>query len=172
VKVLRAGQPDVPTLLANGDVEGLIEATRFQDMSDSSNVKCPDTVASSKAGLPADGRMRYANWGKGLALPPGDHAGANGNWWAVAAEQNCWTNGVDLDSVDLRWFTDPDQGSSTRYGYLYGENIRNLRHADASDGSMQPHWAVVETGWPFSQTAAQGGRRSCRPRCARPYGTR
>jgi hypothetical protein len=128
------------------------------DMSDDPSVRCPATLTSSKAGLPDDGRMRVANWGKGLALPPGDPAGANGNWWAGAAEQNCWTNGVDLDSVDLYWFTDPYQGSSTRYGYLYGESIRNLRHADAADGSMHPHWAVVETGWPFSQTAAQGGR--------------
>jgi HEAT repeat protein len=32
VKLLRTRQPDVPTLLANGDVEGLIEAARFQDV--------------------------------------------------------------------------------------------------------------------------------------------
>jgi hypothetical protein len=127
------------------------------DMSDNPSISCPESLDSIKASLPADGRMRFANWGKGLALLPSDAPGS-GNFWADTAEQNCWTNGVDLDSNDLYWFTDPYQGSSTRFGYLYGDNIRYLRHADASDGVMHPHWGFVETGWPFSQTAAEGAR--------------
>jgi hypothetical protein len=132
------------------------------DMSDNTSTKCPDTLNSIKPELPAHGRMRFANWGKGLALPPGDPSiGDNGNWWAHGTEQNCWTNNVDVDSVDLYWFTDPDPptgAGSERFGYEYGNNIRNLRHADASDGKMHPHWGFVETAWPFSQTAAEGGR--------------
>ena len=51
------------------------------DMSDGPSIKCPAMLNSSKAGVPA-GRMRVANWGKGLALPTGDPLGANGNWWS------------------------------------------------------------------------------------------
>src|SRR5215210_5481485 len=142
------------------------------EMSDSLGIRCPDMLTSSKAGLPGNSRLRYANWGKGLALPSGDPAGENGNWWAGAAEQNCWTNGVDLDSVDLYWFTDPYQGPSTRYGYLYGENIRNLAMR------MPPTGQCTRTGRSWRQAGRSPRRvprargRSCRPRCARPYGTR
>jgi hypothetical protein len=128
------------------------------DMTDGSTAaNCPSTLNGAKGNFPADGRMRYANYGKGLALPPGGNQFA-GNWWSDAAEQNCWTNGVDLDSVDMYWFTDPYQNGPL-YGYLYGDNIRNLRHADASDGTMHPHWGFVETGDPWSGN----GYRSIQP---------
>jgi hypothetical protein len=129
------------------------------DMRDGSTAStCPGTLSSERGGLRADGRMRTANFGKGLALAPKGNE-FTFNWWADAAEQNCWTNGVDLDSTDLYWFTDPYTSSAnSHFGYLYGDNIRNLRHADASDGVMHPHWGFVETAWPFNLTAADGAR--------------
>jgi hypothetical protein len=105
---------------------------------------CPDDLNTVNNGLPADNRLRYMNLGKGLALPPGD-----GNWWADAAEQNCWVDGVDLASDDLYWFTDPWQGEFC-CGYKYGDNITNLRNADASDGVRHPNWGFVEAGDPWS----------------------
>jgi len=119
----------------------------------SGTATCPSALTSEK-GQVRDGRAYFANWGKGLALSPT----ASNNWWADATEQSCWTNGVDVDSVDMYWFTDPFDGLGNRDAYRYGQNIDNLRHADASDGKMHPHWGFTETGWPFTESAAQGGR--------------
>ena len=59
---------------------------------------------------------------------------------------------------DLYWFSDPYNGPGNRFGYKYGEDVKNLRHADLSDGRPQPLWNFVETGWPFSESAAEGAR--------------
>jgi hypothetical protein len=158
VYVWPGNQVDMPAIKADGRFRVINDSAssagpetagwKLGDEDDASDTAtCPNTLNQEKSHYPNDGRMWYANWTKGLALPPGGNAYA-ANWWADAAEQNCWTNGVDLDSVDFYWFTDPWQGGPY-YGFLYGDDIRNLRHADASDGQMHPHWGFVETGWPF-----------------------
>jgi hypothetical protein len=119
---------------------------------------CPGNQNSRKIG---DGRMTMANYGKGLALPPGDRADLGHdihNWWANTAEANCYANAVDIASVDMYWFTDPFDGANHRYGYLYGENVKNLRRAALSDGKAQPLWNFIETGYPFTESPAEGGR--------------
>ena len=128
-----------------------------EDMTAPDNA-CPANQNSLKLN---DGRMTMANFGKGLALPPGDGADLDAdihNWWANTAEANCYANGVDIPSVDMYWFTDPYDGPNHRYGYLYGENVKNLRRAALSDGKAQPLWNFIETGYPFTESAAQGGR--------------
>ncbi len=50
--------------------------------------------------------------------------------------------------------------------------IDRVRQLDAMDGKRQPIWAFVEVGWPFTQTAAEGGRRSHLLRCGRRSGSR
>ena len=128
-----------------------------EDMTAPDNA-CPGNQNSRKVG---DGRMTMANYGKGLALPPGDRADLAHdihNWWANTAEANCYANAVDVPSVDMYWFTDPFDGVNHRYGYLYGENVKNLRRAALSDGKAQPLWNFIETSWPFTESAAQGGR--------------
>ena len=128
-----------------------------EDMTAPDNA-CPGNQNSRKVG---DGRMTMANYGKGLALPPGDRADLDHdihNWWANTAEANCYANAVDVPSVDMYWFTDPFDGVNHRYGYLYGENVKNLRRAALSDGKAQPLWNFIETSWPFTESAAQGGR--------------
>ena len=81
---------------------------------------CPSDTNAVKNGLPADGRLRFTNYGKGLALPPGT---ANFNFWADRAEQDCRANAQDVTSVDLYHFTDPYQDPSTPSGYAYGDNM-------------------------------------------------
>ena len=128
-----------------------------EDMTAPDNA-CPGNQNSRKVG---DGRMTMANYGKGLALPPGDRADLGHdihNWWANTAEADCYANAVDVASVDMYWFTDPFDGVNHRYGYLYGENVKNLRRAALSDGKAQPLWNFIETSWPFTESAAQGGR--------------
>lgn len=123
------------------------------DEQDMSGATCPSALDAAKATLPADGKFRYGQYGKGVALPPhnpGD-PGSNGNWWSDAVEQNCWVNGVDVASNDLYWFTDPHQGVYC-CGWRYGDNITHLRNADASDGQRHPNWAFVETGHPWSES--------------------
>ncbi len=117
---------------------------------------CPGDVDAVKASLPADGRMRFFNYGKGLALPPGTVDGTT-NWWADAAEQNCWINAVQAASNDFYWFTDPYEA---RYccGFKYGDNITAMRNADANNGNRQPNWGFVETGDPWGN-----GTRSITP---------
>ena len=115
---------------------------------DMTGESCPDDLNIVKNRLPADGRLRVMNFGKGLALPPGDDPGVNGNWWSGTAEQNCLANGVDLASVDMYWFTDPWQGDFC-CGYRYGDNVTNLRNADATDGHRHPNWSFVEVGEPW-----------------------
>ena len=50
-------------------------------------------------------------------------------------------------------------GPTLRRAANYGYQIDYLRHLDSLDGKRQPVWAVVELGWPFSESASQGGRR-------------
>jgi hypothetical protein len=49
-----------------------------------------------------------------------------------------------------------------RGGWNYGYVLDRLRFLDGLDGASpaqrKPIWAFVELGWPFSETAAQGGR--------------
>ena len=54
---------------------------------DMTGESCPDDLNTVKNRLPADGLLRVMNYGKGLALPPGDDPGVNGNWWSGTAEQ-------------------------------------------------------------------------------------
>ena len=115
---------------------------------DMTGQSCPGDLNAVKSGLPQDGRMRYMNLGKGLALSPGDPPGKNDNWWSGAAEQNCWANGLDLASVDMYWFTDPWTGAFC-CGYNYGDNVTNLRNADATDGKRHPNWGFVEATDPW-----------------------
>ena len=40
----------------------------------------------------------------------------------------------------------------------YGYQVDYMRRLDARDGMRRPIWNVVETGWPFQESAAQGAR--------------
>ena len=46
-------------------------------------------------------------------------------------------------------------GAQVRRAANYGYQIDRVRQLDALDGRRQPIWAFVETGWPFTQTAAR-----------------
>jgi len=120
--------------------------------------------------LPADGRFRVANYGKGIL------------YWNSDADASHYVNQFQqVFSADQYWFTDPWQipdmpaqpwmpegaggaspilpVSQVRRAANYGYQIDRERQLDAMDGKRQPIWAVVEVGWPFTQTAAEGGRQ-------------
>ena len=108
------------------------------------------------AGLPQDGRFRYNNYGKGVLE------------WESDADAARFINGLSggntfqqVVSTDYYWFTDPNALDNPRYGFgsSYGDDVRKVRRLDALDGVRQPVWHFVELGWPWTESAAQGGRR-------------
>jgi hypothetical protein len=117
---------------------------------------CGYTVMSRlSAGFPNDGRLRYANYGKGVYFWQGDPD--------AARFVNEYTQVV---STDIYWYTDPNVcGEAERYRGLppgqcrvaanYGAVIDRQRMLDAMDGRLQPIWGFVENGLPFNT----GGRK-------------
>jgi hypothetical protein len=115
-----------------------------------------DTMRQANASTPSDGRARYANYGKGVG------------WWETDAQASCFVNEFqDLQSIDAYWMTDPNEkppakqaGTQRAYKpWSYGWSVDRMRALDARDGERKPIWNFVETGWPWGETEAQGGRR-------------
>jgi hypothetical protein len=103
-----------------------------------------------RAGLPRDNRLRYNNYGKGVIF------------WESDSEAGRFINAYqDVVSSDLYWFTDPNERSRPGYRVAasYGATVDRMRHLDTRDGKRQPVWNLVELGWPFTESASQGGRR-------------
>ncbi|HZB30806.1 MAG TPA: hypothetical protein VE465_11640 [Streptosporangiaceae bacterium] len=115
-----------------------------------------DMLDGVLADLPRDGRFRYNNYGKGVLE------------WESDADAARFINGRSgpnsyqhVVATDYYWFTDPNAQSHPRHGFgsSYGDDVRRVRRLDAVDGARMPVWHVVELGWPFTESAAQGGRR-------------
>jgi hypothetical protein len=114
--------------------------------------------------LPSDRRLRFNNYGKGVLLWEDDPFAAR------------WVNRYqDIVTTDLYWFTDPNQIGMTAPPWLpehgrqmtlsqvrraanYGYQIDRVRALDRRDGRRKPIWAVIELGWPFTESGAQGAR--------------
>jgi hypothetical protein len=47
-----------------------------------------------------------------------------------------------------------------------------MRNLDRMDGTRMPIWNSVETGWPFTDSARQGGRRILPAEARAAYGIR
>jgi hypothetical protein len=108
------------------------------------------------AGLPADGRLRYNNYGKGVMF------------WQSDAEASRFVNAQDLVSADTYWFTDNNICSQWEGGALltgatraltaaechrasnYGATVRRMR-ALVNPPRSRPVWAFVEVGHPFTE---------------------
>jgi hypothetical protein len=108
---------------------------------------CPGAIDSIKSRLPADGRLRYSNYGKGVLI-----WGATGYNGHDDTSSACFINRQDVTSADLYWHTDPYETShpqsNTSWGY--GWSVERMRMLDAKDGKRQPIWNFVELGCPFS----------------------
>jgi hypothetical protein len=114
------------------------------------------TLENILAGLPQDGRFRYNNYGKGVLEWQNDADAArfiNGRSGPNSFQQ--------VVSTDFYWFTDPNERGDPRYGFgsSYGDDVGKVRRLDAMDGVRQAVWHFVELGWPWTESAAQGGRR-------------
>ncbi|MEV0583074.1 hypothetical protein [Nonomuraea sp. NPDC050310] len=112
-----------------------------------------------KSKLPAnDGRMYYANYGKGVGM-----------WWSDEDNATFVNDYTDVVSTDMYWYTDagicveaknilkfPESHcpKAADYGWL----LDKQRRLDATDGKLQPIYAFVEVGWPFSEQNGSGVR--------------
>ena len=115
------------------------------------------------ASLPQDGRARYNNYGKGVLLWEGDAQAAqfvNDYQQFVSADLYWFTDPNQIDMVGQSWLPEGERQMTlaevrraANYGYLI-DRMRGL----ISPARSKPVWAVVEVGWPFTETAAQGGR--------------
>ncbi|WP_410814240.1 DUF4082 domain-containing protein [Micromonospora sp. 067-2] len=106
--------------------------------------------------LPADGRLRYANYGKGVMF------------WETDAEAGRFVNSyTSVVSNDIYWYTDPGvcespsegPGIGVRREYCrraanYGRTMDRMRQVDGADGKRQPIFAFVEVGHPFTENDA------------------
>ncbi len=116
-----------------------------------------DVLRRLSAKLPTgDGRMRYANFGKGVMF------------WESDSDASQFVNGyTSLFSSDIYWYTDPNvclsssegpsigvAASTCRRAANYGLTMQRMRHVDALDGKRQPIWAFVELGHPFQEASA------------------
>lgn len=116
----------------------------------------PSTLAGINQRLPKDGRMRYANYGKGVAF------------WETTSQASRFVNGFqDVVSDDNYWFTDEDLCEASQGGQLlgihralspaechraanYGATVTRLRSL-VSPARSKPVWGVVEVGHPASE---------------------
>jgi hypothetical protein len=108
---------------------------------------CHGSLETVKNSLPADGRARYNNYGKGVLL------------WQSDAEAACFIDAQELVSSDLYWHTDPEAARGRGRSAAYGRTVDRQRFLDGLDGERKPIWNVVETGWPWSENPARHGGR-------------
>lgn len=116
-----------------------------------------DVLRRLSAKLPSgDGRMRYANFGKGVMF------------WNTDSEASHFVNSyTSLFSSDIYWYTDPNvclsasegpsigvPASTCRRAANYGLTMQRMRQVDAMDGKRQPIWAFVELGHPSQESSA------------------
>ncbi|MFG1961887.1 hypothetical protein [Nonomuraea sp. NPDC049028] len=97
-----------------------------------------------------DGRLHYANYGKGIAM------------WESDDEAKKFVNSyTDVMSTDVYWYTDtgicPEAENFIKLptdrcprAANYGMVVDRGRKLDALDGKRQPIYAFVELGWPGS----------------------
>lgn len=121
-----------------------------------SGAKCGYTVQQKvREGLPSDGRLRFTNYGKGIAF------------WQSDAEAAKFVNEYqDVLSADTYWFTDMNIcGISEGAAFFkvsqlpadachrasnYGRTVSRLRSLVKPAGS-KPVWGFVEVGHPFTE---------------------
>ncbi len=119
------------------------------------DAQCGYTVMRTRAAShPSDGRLRYANYGKGVFM------------WETDAEAEPFVNAyTDIVSTDIYWYTDPgicEEAANfvgipmrqCRLAANYGAVIDRERDLDARDGRRQPIYAFVEAGAPFDSGGA------------------
>lgn len=116
-----------------------------------------DVMKRLSSALPADdGRMKFANFGKGVMF------------WQSNADASKFVNSyTSIVANDVYWYTDPNVCDSSSEGPTmgvtkdycrrsasYGLTMDRMRTLDAMDGKRQPVFAFVEDGQPFKDTTA------------------
>lgn len=126
------------------------------DICSPSGAQCGYTIQQKRgATLPADGRMRYTNYGKGVTF------------WESDAQAGRFVNQYqNVVSADNYWFSDQNICGANEGGSLfgdrslspascrrasnYGRTIDRMR-ALVSPAGSRPVWGFVEVGHPFTE---------------------
>ena len=121
------------------------------------------TLSNIVAEIPKDGRMRYNNYGKGVIFWETDAQAARfvNEFQHVVSNDTYWfTDPHFLDSEVIPWLNNGKPLTRTQINRAanYGYTVDRMRALDAMDGVRRPIWNVIEVGWPYTETAAQGGR--------------
>jgi hypothetical protein len=131
------------------------------DMASDSRTACLGRLTNVKNSLPADGKMRYANYGKGIIFP--------GFWLDTDDAARCYIDLVDVASDDVYWHTDPWQRDTpgSEVSSSYGKAVDRMRFLDGLDGRRKPLWNFVEVGHPFGDNEGDGSADAITPEEAR-----
>lgn len=119
------------------------------------NGTTPAALAATRTALPADGRPRYANFGKGVLF------------WNTDQDAAAWLALSDIASADAYWMTDPDLSGQWQGGKLLTGGARALTVAETRTGANygrtvtrlqtlapgKPVWGYVEVGQAFGGQA-------------------
>ncbi|AUX48795.1 uncharacterized protein SOCE26_103360 [Sorangium cellulosum] len=112
------------------------------DICSPASASCGYTVMQTLVDhTPPDGRVRYANYGKGVML-----------WESVNQAQRFVNTYTEVVSNDIYWYTDPNicgemqtflglPSSTCRLSANYGVTMDKMRQLDGMDGKRQPIWA-------------------------------
>ena len=109
-------------------------------------------------------------------------------WNSDSDAQQFVNNFQDVTSADTYWFTDSNLSDASEGGELlnngnpltvaqtrlaanYGYTVDRMRELDAMDGELQPIWAFVEVGWPFTRRRRRGRGLLSRKKSRRRSGT-
>jgi hypothetical protein len=112
---------------------------------------CSGVWQTQKNAFPADGRLKYANFGKGV------------NFWNTNAQAACWVNSVDVPSTDEYWMSDNNvcgpgeaggkpgvvTANNCHVPANYGWNVNRVRSL-VSPARSKATWSFVEIGCPFA----------------------
>lgn len=153
--------------IANPNVVGwlLHDEIDMQQANEQGAAAARTQIAATMNSLPNDGRLTYANYGKGVAF------------WNTDSDAGKYINDFqDVTSMDVYYFTDPNfqfngwpeswsiikwrdgiessnpvlTEAEYREAANYGYNVDRMRYLDGLDGERQPIWNFVEVGTPFS----------------------
>jgi hypothetical protein len=118
------------------------------------------TMQAREDAVKADGRVKYANYGKGVMF-----------WQTEQEAARFLNNFSEIVSNDIYWYTDPAVCSQWEGGKLllgaaralttdecrlasnYGKTVKHMRKLISPAGS-KPVWNFVEVGHPFSESWA------------------
>jgi hypothetical protein len=129
------------------------------DICSPADAKCGYTVQQKLgSNLPADGRIRYSNYGKGVTFWDSDSEAARfvNQYQNIVSADNYWFSDQNICNAQEggSFFGDkPLSTADCHRASNYGHTVDRLRSLESPAGS-RPVWGFVEVGHPFTDQAS------------------